>query len=36
VSASISLRGVSKFFARLEALRLIDLDHGPGEPRNDW
>jgi NitT/TauT family transport system ATP-binding protein len=31
VSATISLRGVTKFFARLEALRLIDLDVAPGE-----
>jgi NitT/TauT family transport system ATP-binding protein len=31
VSASISLRGVTKFFGRLEALRLIDLDIAPGE-----
>ncbi len=31
VSASISVRGVTKFFGRLEALRLIDLDVAPGE-----
>jgi NitT/TauT family transport system ATP-binding protein len=31
VSASISLRGVTKFFGRLEALRLIDLDISAGE-----
>jgi NitT/TauT family transport system ATP-binding protein len=31
VSASISLRGVTKFFGGLEALRLIDLDIVPGE-----
>jgi len=31
VSASIRLRGVTKFFGGLEALRLIDLDIEPGE-----
>ena len=31
MSASISVRGVTKFFGRLEALRLIDLDVAPGE-----
>jgi NitT/TauT family transport system ATP-binding protein len=31
VSASVRLRGVTKFFGRLEALRLIDLDVAPGE-----
>src|SRR5690606_25263823 len=31
VSASISLRGVTKFFGGLEALRMIDLDVAPGE-----
>jgi len=31
VSASIRLRGVTKFFGGLEALRLIDLDVEPGE-----
>jgi NitT/TauT family transport system ATP-binding protein len=31
VSASIRLRGVTKFFGGLEALRMIDLDVGPGE-----
>jgi NitT/TauT family transport system ATP-binding protein len=31
VSASINVRGVTKFFGRLEALRLIDLDVAPGE-----
>jgi len=31
VSASIRLRGVTKFFGALEALRLIDLDIEPGE-----
>jgi NitT/TauT family transport system ATP-binding protein len=31
VSASVTLRGVTKFFGRLEALRLIDLDVNAGE-----
>jgi NitT/TauT family transport system ATP-binding protein len=31
VSASVRLRGVTKFFGRLEALRLIDLDVAPSE-----
>jgi NitT/TauT family transport system ATP-binding protein len=31
VSASVSVRGVTKFFGRLEALRLIDLDVASGE-----
>jgi NitT/TauT family transport system ATP-binding protein len=31
VSASIRLRGVTKFFGGLEALRMIDLDVQPGE-----
>jgi NitT/TauT family transport system ATP-binding protein len=31
VSASIRLRGVTKFFGALEALRMIDLDVEPGE-----
>jgi NitT/TauT family transport system ATP-binding protein len=31
VSATISVRGVTKFFGRVEALRLIDLDVAPGE-----
>jgi NitT/TauT family transport system ATP-binding protein len=31
VSAAVALRGVTKFFGSLEALRLIDLDVVPGE-----
>jgi NitT/TauT family transport system ATP-binding protein len=31
VSAAVTLRGVTKFFGSLEALRLIDLDIAPGE-----